>query len=91
MLRTVEATIDRKGNVKLREPLSLRGSKRALVTILDDEWSSDEVQNETALLAEAALANDWLNPEEDKAWSHLQDLPDLDAGKKHRSGKKGRK
>jgi len=91
MLRTVEATIDRKGNVKLREPIALRASKRALVTIRDDEWSADELQNESALLAEAVLAKDWLSPEEDKAWEHLNNLPDLDAAKKHRNGKKDRK
>ena len=27
---------------------------------------------EAALLAEGALAVDWLRPEEDAAWSHLQ-------------------
>jgi len=31
-----------------------------------------EVPGETALLAEAALAQDWSRPEEDAAWSHLQ-------------------
>ena len=27
---------------------------------------------ETALLSEAALAEDWLKPEEDEAWAYLQ-------------------
>ena len=27
---------------------------------------------ETALMSEPALAEDWLRPEEDEAWSHLQ-------------------
>lgn len=27
---------------------------------------------ETILLAEAALADDWLKPEEEEAWAHLQ-------------------
>ncbi len=27
---------------------------------------------ELALLSEAALAEDWLRPEEDEAWAHLQ-------------------
>ena len=27
---------------------------------------------ETALLSEPSLAEDWLTPEEDAAWSHLQ-------------------
>jgi len=29
---------------------------------------------ETSLLAEKSLAEDWLKPEEDKAWSHLQTI-----------------
>lgn len=29
---------------------------------------------ETALLSEQALAEDWLKPEEDEAWAHLQSV-----------------
>ena len=36
MLQTVEAVIDEQGNVRLLEPLSLSGPRRALVTILDE-------------------------------------------------------
>jgi len=36
------------------------------------QTDSDETPNEAALLAEAALAVDWLRPEEDAAWSYLQ-------------------
>jgi hypothetical protein len=79
MLKTVKATIDEHGNVKLAEAVSLDGTKPALVTILDDEWSQYVAKNEAALLAEAALAEDWLRPEEDEAWKHLAELPDLDA------------
>jgi hypothetical protein len=86
MLRTVEATIDKNGKVKLAEAVSLKGAKRALVTILDERFS-DELPNEAALLAESALAEDWLNEEEDEAWKHLADLPDLDV----KNGRKGRK
>ncbi|MGO9569522.1 MAG: hypothetical protein ACLP5H_18485 [Desulfomonilaceae bacterium] len=69
MIRTVEATIDEQGNVRLLEPVKLGSTRRALVTILEDA----PVQgNETALLSEAALAKDWNRPEEDVAWSHLQ-------------------
>jgi hypothetical protein len=39
---------------------------RALLTLLQP--STDE----TALLADAALAEDWLRPEEDEAWAYLQ-------------------
>ena len=38
MLQTVEAVIDEQGNVRLLEPLSLSGPRRALVIILDDHW-----------------------------------------------------
>ena len=67
MMRTVEAVVDPKGNVRLLEEVQLPRPRRALVTILDDAPRSDE----TALLSEKSLA-DWSRPEEDAAWSHLQ-------------------
>jgi hypothetical protein len=70
MLRTLEAVIDEQGNVRLLEPIALTAPRRALVTVLKEE-SSLQVP-ETALLSEAALAEDWNRPEEDAAWSHLQ-------------------
>ncbi len=70
MARTVEARIDADGTVSLLEPVHLLGSRRALVTILDEEPRAAGA--ETALLSEAALAQDWLRPEEEAAWSHLQ-------------------
>lgn len=70
MIRTVEGVIDREGVVRLLERVPLPGARRALVTILDEEPSV--YPNETALLSEAALAEDWNRPEEDAAWSYLQ-------------------
>ena len=70
MLQTVEATIDEQGNVRLLEPIQLPKPRRAFVTILPSE---SEI-SETALLSEAALAQDWNRPEEDMAWSHLQQV-----------------
>lgn len=70
MIRTVEATIDEQGNVRLLEPVKLPATRRALVTILEDAPSVSVT--ETALLSEPALARDWNRPEEDIAWSHLQ-------------------
>ncbi len=67
MIRTLEAVIDENGNVKLLEPVHPPSVRRALVTILDEEPVA-----ETALLSEAALAEDWNRPEEDEAWAHLQ-------------------
>ena len=68
MLQTIEATIDEQGNVRLLEPIQLTEPRRAYVTILPDEQDISE----TALLSEAALAEDWNRPEEEMAWSHLQ-------------------
>jgi hypothetical protein len=69
MPKTVEAVIDT-GGVRLLEPVSLASPRRALVIILDEEPAA--LPNETALLSEAALAEDWNRPEEDAAWSYLQ-------------------
>lgn len=69
MKQTVEAIIDEKGHVRLVEPVQIKGMRRALVTILDEAPAEiDEVTQ----LAEKALAEDWLKPEEDEAWTHLQ-------------------
>ncbi len=53
--------------------LSVKFSKRtiaswAILTILDESAPADE----TALLSEQSLAEDWNRPEEDAAWSYLQ-------------------
>lgn len=68
MIQTVEAVVDANGVVRLLGEVRVSGSQRALVTVLDEPA---EVPGETALLAEPALA-DWLRPEEDAAWAHLQ-------------------
>lgn len=65
---TVEAVIDPSGVVRILQPVSIPAKRRALVTILDEPIM--EV-SETTLLSEAALAEDWLRPEEDEAWSYL--------------------
>ncbi len=70
MIRTIEAVIDENGNVHLLESVKLPASRRALVTILEEEPATST--SETALLSEQSLAEDWLRPEEDEAWSHLQ-------------------
>ena len=67
MIQTIEATIDETGTVKLREKIRLPGTRRALVTILEEPVATSE----TALLSEVALS-DWNRPEEDAAWLHLQ-------------------
>lgn len=73
MHKTIEAVLETNGNVRLLEEVDLSRPRRALVTILDDEarWGAGE----TALLSEAALAEDWNREEEDEAWKHLQPAP----------------
>jgi hypothetical protein len=65
----VGATLWVARNVRLLDPVHLPSSRRALVTILE-EWQAARAP-ETALLSEAALAEDWNRPEEDEAWRHL--------------------
>jgi hypothetical protein len=66
MLHTIEVEIDSKGRIRPIEPAEKIPAGRALLTPLGN------VRDEALLLAEAALAEDWLKPEEDAAWSHLQ-------------------
>jgi hypothetical protein len=63
MIQTVEAVIDAAGRVQLLGEVHVPGPRRALVTVLDEP---------AAVPGEAALAADWLRPEEDAAWSHLR-------------------
>jgi hypothetical protein len=73
MHRTVEAEIDAAGRVRLLELIQISEPRRALVTILGPV--ADGEIAETALLSEAALAEDWNRDEEDVAWSYLQQAP----------------
>jgi len=68
MLKTIEASIDKDGNVHLKEAVKLKNSRKALVTILDEE----DTINEITLVSQSALSKDWDDPDEDKAWAHLQ-------------------
>ncbi len=70
MSQTVEAVIDANGMIRLVGNVSLPRGHRALVTILDEKCDLDVA--ETALLSEESLSDDWLKPEEDEAWLHLQ-------------------
>lgn len=68
MVRAIEAVIDERGNVRLLEPVKLPGKRKAIVTILEEYL----FVSATALLSEAALAEDWNRSEEDVVWDHLQ-------------------
>lgn len=70
MIRTLEAVIDENGVVRLGEPVHWGEAHRALVTILDEQPETGI--SDTAILSEKVLAEDWDRPEEDQAWSHLQ-------------------
>ena len=67
-MRTVEAIIEPSGEVRLVEPVHVLSPRRALVTILEESPSV----HDSALLSEAALAEDWSRPEEEDAWAYLQ-------------------
>ncbi|MEP1213755.1 MAG: hypothetical protein ABJM11_06480 [Marinobacter sp.] len=68
MLQTVEALIDEQGHIQWLEKVSIKGYRRVLITLLDD----DESQEEVLVAAESALKDDWLKDEEDEAWEHLK-------------------
>ncbi len=72
MLKTVKAKINKKGEVKLLEPVKVDNEKNAIVTILDDDidWN-ESLANETALLSEPSLSKYWSRPEEEEAWKDL--------------------
>ena len=83
MIQTLEAKIGPDGRVSLLEPVTLAGERRALVTVLDESPAPDPQSLagsalECMLMSEAALAKDWLRPEEDEAWAYLDELPDID-------------
>jgi len=65
MFTTIEAEIDEKGQIRPKEPIVLTPGSRVLIVVLDPDGL------ETPLLSEPALATDWQRPEEDAAWSHL--------------------
>jgi hypothetical protein len=66
MLQTIEVEIDAQGQVHVVGVDTPLPPGRALLTLLKP------VANEEALLSEAALAQDWLRPEEDAAWAYLR-------------------
>lgn len=45
------------------------------LTVVPRHVDEPSEAHETALLSEPSLAEDWNRPEEDAAWSHLQQAP----------------
>lgn len=66
MLQTIEVRIDDKGHIFPLKPSAKLPAGRALLTLLEP------INYESVLLSEQTLAEDWLKPEEDEAWAHLQ-------------------
>jgi hypothetical protein len=67
-MKTVEAVMEPNGEVRLIEPVQVLSPRRVLVTILEESAPP----HDSALLGEAALAEDWNRAEEDAAWAYLQ-------------------
>jgi hypothetical protein len=70
MSKVIEAVIEPDGRVRLLEPVTIGAARRALVTVLDEAPS--DLDPSVTGYAENALAEDWMRPDEDEAWSHLQ-------------------
>ena len=70
-LHSMEATVQPDGSVKLKRRLRLQRPARAIVTVLV-ESGQGAADVSSARLSQPALARDWLRPEEDAAWAHLQ-------------------
>ena len=68
MSRKLKAVVEKDGSLRLLEDIELETGEQVLVTVHVAEPS----ENDTALLSEAALAQDWEREEEDEAWTHLQ-------------------
>ena len=66
MSTTVEVGIDAIGHIHPLDPKAPLPEGRALLT-----WAIT-VAEETMHQSEKSLADEWLNPEEDSAWAHLQ-------------------
>ena len=66
MIKSVEVEVEDAGQIHSLEPTQAISVGRELLS-----WESTE-GNESYLLSEAAFAEDWLRPEEDDAWVHLQ-------------------
>ena len=71
MVRSIEVNVDEAGHIVPVEPIDLPAGRARLIWITDQGTGVTE-QNECALMSEAALAKDWLTPEEDEAWAYIQ-------------------
>ena len=75
MLQSIKGIIDQDGKLRILGKIDLPKSRRVIITILDEDPADEDIN--LALVSESVLARDWERPEEDKAWSHLAQLPSL--------------
>ena len=64
-----EAVVEPDGRLRLSRPVHLEKGLKVLVAVPRSE--KDSALNGIPL-SESSLAEDWLNPEEEEAWAHLQ-------------------
>ncbi|WP_216913936.1 MULTISPECIES: hypothetical protein [unclassified Synechococcus] len=64
-----EAVVETDGRIRIQSPVHLKTGAKVFVSVPIDE--PDPVVNGFDL-SEKALAADWLSPEEEAAWAHLQ-------------------
>jgi len=67
-LKSIPATVDPDGTVRLSQAVHLPHRAQAVVTIMIKDDGSD-----LARISERALNKDWNRAEEDQAWSVLQE------------------
>lgn len=70
IMQTIAVEIDAAGNIRPLDPIGRLPAGRALLTLLPGG-------DDALTLAEPALAEDWLRPEEDAAWAHFGDAGNL--------------
>lgn len=64
VIRVIKAEVDEQGRLRPDEDVFLEPGTKVLSAFLGEG-------EEAALLSEQSLATDWMRPEEDAAWSHL--------------------
>ena len=64
-----EAVVETDGRIRLSRAVHLEKGLKVLVAVPRSEKDS---ALSGIVLSEPALADDWLNPEEEEAWAHLQ-------------------
>jgi hypothetical protein len=71
MLQSFKAILDNHGQLHLLENIKMPPRARVIVTFVD-ETMLDRESMANSLLSEESLAKEWLSPEEEEAWKHLQ-------------------